>query len=111
MLTGVMLTGAAIDAHLTGTYIEIDTVSTASDLVGYLRFGNLAMEAARSGTADHPAVEFPYERTTDAELSSRAGLLPGEMLLAGQSISTGRDILTMQADGNLVLYAAGRIPV
>jgi hypothetical protein len=33
------------------------------------------------------------------------------MLLAGQSISTGRDILTMQADGNLVLYAPGRIPV
>ena len=27
-------------AHLTGTYIEIDTVSTASDLVGYWRFGN-----------------------------------------------------------------------
>ena len=40
-----------------------------------------------------------------------AGLLPGEMLPAGQSISTGRDILTMQADGNLVLYAPGSIPV
>ena len=33
------------------------------------------------------------------------------MLLAGQSISAGRDILTMQADGNLVLYAPGSIPV
>ena len=43
--------------------------------------------------------------------SATAGLLPGEMLLAGQSISTGRDILTMQADGNLVLYAPGSIPV
>ena len=40
-----------------------------------------------------------------------AGLLPGEMLLAGQSIGTGRDVLTMQADGNLVLYAPGSIPV
>jgi hypothetical protein len=38
-------------------------------------------------------------------------LLPGETLLAGQSISAGRDILTMQGDGNLVLYAPGRIPV
>jgi hypothetical protein len=27
-------------AYQTGTYIEIDTVSTASDLVGYWRFGN-----------------------------------------------------------------------
>ena len=40
-----------------------------------------------------------------------AGLLPGETLLAGQSISDGRDLLTMQADGNLVLYAPGSIPV
>jgi hypothetical protein len=40
-----------------------------------------------------------------------AGLLPGQTLLAGQSISDGRDILTMQADGNLVLYAPGSIPV
>jgi len=39
-----------------------------------------------------------------------AGLLPGQTLLAGQSISDGRDILTMQADGNLVLYARS-IPV
>ena len=29
-----------IDAYQTGTYIEIDTVSKASDLVGYWRFGN-----------------------------------------------------------------------
>jgi hypothetical protein len=32
-------------------------------------------------------------------------LLPGEVLLAGESISAGRDTLTMQADGNLVLRA------
>jgi hypothetical protein len=36
-------------------------------------------------------------------------LLPGETLLAGQSISVGRDILTMQTDGNLVLYAPGNV--
>ena len=36
-------------------------------------------------------------------------LLPGEVLLAGQSISAGRDTLTMQADGNLVLYAPGNV--
>jgi hypothetical protein len=29
-----------IDAYQTGTYIEIDTISKASDLVGYWRFGN-----------------------------------------------------------------------
>jgi hypothetical protein len=40
MLTCVMLTGTVIDAHQTGTYVEIDMVSTASDLVGYWRFGN-----------------------------------------------------------------------
>jgi hypothetical protein len=40
-----------------------------------------------------------------------AGLLPGETLLAGQSISTGRDILTMQADGNLVVAAPGGRPL
>ena len=28
------------DAYQTGTYIEIDTVSKASDLIGYWRFGN-----------------------------------------------------------------------
>jgi cell wall-associated NlpC family hydrolase len=28
------------DAYQTGTYIEIDTISKASDLVGYWRFGN-----------------------------------------------------------------------
>jgi hypothetical protein len=38
-------------------------------------------------------------------------LLPGETLQAGQSISAGRDILTMQGDGNLVLYAPGGIPI
>jgi hypothetical protein len=38
-------------------------------------------------------------------------LLPGEVLLAGESISAGHDTLTMQADGNLVLYAPGRIPL
>jgi hypothetical protein len=38
-------------------------------------------------------------------------LLPGETLQAGQSISAGRDTLTMQADGNLVLYAPGSVPV
>jgi hypothetical protein len=36
-------------------------------------------------------------------------LLPGETLLAGQSISVGRDILTMQTDGNLVLDAPGNV--
>jgi hypothetical protein len=38
-------------------------------------------------------------------------LFPGEVLLAGESISAGRDTLTMQADGNLVLYAPGSIPL
>ena len=28
------------DAYQTGTYIEIDTVSKACDLIGYWRFGN-----------------------------------------------------------------------
>jgi hypothetical protein len=32
-----------------------------------------------------------------------------EVLLAGESISAGRDTLTMQADGNLVLYAPGNV--
>lgn len=39
------------------------------------------------------------------------GFFPGEVLLAGESISAGRNTLTMQADGNLVLYAPGSIPV
>ena len=43
--------------------------------------------------------------------AGRDRLLPGEVLLAGQSISAGRDTLTMQADGNLVLYAPGSIPL
>ncbi len=38
-------------------------------------------------------------------------LLPGETLHPGQSMSAGSDILTMQADGNLVLYAPGRVPI
>ena len=38
-----------------------------------------------------------------------AGLLPGQTLLAGQSISDGRDILTMQADGDAVLDAPGNV--
>ena len=37
------------------------------------------------------------------------GSSPGEVLLAGQSISAGRDTLAMQADGNLVLYAPGNV--
>jgi len=35
------------------------------------------------------------------------GLLAGEDLQPGQSISSGGDTLTMQGDGNLVLYAPG----
>ncbi len=34
-------------------------------------------------------------------------LLPGETLQPGQGISSGGDTLTMQSDGNLVLYAPG----
>jgi hypothetical protein len=44
-----------------------------------------------------------------AEGSDR--LLPGETLQPGQSISAGSDTLTMRGDGNLVLYAPGRIPI
>src|SRR5689334_11512084 len=38
-------------------------------------------------------------------------LLPGETLPPGQSISAGRDTLTMQGNGNLVLLAPGHTPI
>jgi hypothetical protein len=38
-------------------------------------------------------------------------LLPGETLQAGQSITAGHDVLTMQGNGNLVLIAPGNTPV
>jgi hypothetical protein len=38
-------------------------------------------------------------------------LLPGETLPAGQSLTAGHDVLTMQANGNLVLIAPGNTPV
>ncbi len=38
-------------------------------------------------------------------------LLPGETLQGGQWISGGGDTLTMQGDGNLVLYAPGNTPI
>jgi hypothetical protein len=38
-------------------------------------------------------------------------LLPGETLQAGQSLTAGHDVLTMQANGNLVLIAPGNTPV
>jgi hypothetical protein len=39
------------------------------------------------------------------------GLLPGETLQSGQSLSSGRDALTMQGNGNLVLTAPGNTPL
>src|SRR4249919_3201065 len=39
------------------------------------------------------------------------GIRSGRLPATSQSISDGRDILTMQGDGNLVLYAPGSIPV
>jgi hypothetical protein len=38
-------------------------------------------------------------------------LLPGEKLQAGQSLTAGHDVLTMRANGNLVLIAPGNTPV
>jgi hypothetical protein len=38
-------------------------------------------------------------------------LLPGETLQPGQSITGGRDVLTMRANGNLVLVAPGNTPI
>jgi hypothetical protein len=42
-----------------------------------------------------------------AEAAGRDRLLAGETLQAGQQISAGGDTLTMQAGGNLVLFAPG----
>ncbi len=56
-----------------------------------------------------PAHAAPARAAAGAPGGDR--LLPGETLPPGQSLTSGHDTLTMQANGNLVLAAPGRTPI
>jgi hypothetical protein len=67
---------------------------------------------AAAGAAVLLAVLGPVPASGPARAAARGDrLLPGETLQAGQSVTAGRDALTMQGDGNLVLIAPGSTPV
>jgi hypothetical protein len=79
----------------------------------------LASAPARAATPSAPAratTGSDKGRTAAASDKGRTAagsdrLLPGETLQAGQSITAGHDVLTMQGNGNLALIAPGNTPV
>ncbi len=65
-----------------------------------------------SGPASASAASASPARASAARAAAGGDrLLPGETLPAGQSLAAGHDVLTMQANGNLVLIAPGHTPV
>jgi len=76
-----------------------------------MRSGNSAFRAA-PGIAVFLALLVPVLGSSPAVAAAGSDrLLPGETLQPGQWISDGGDTLTMQGDGNLVLYAPGKAPI
>jgi hypothetical protein len=81
-----------------------DTFSRPKRSAGYRQ--------AAIGTALMLAVLGPVLASGPAGAATGSDrLLPGETLQAGQSLTAGHDVLTMQANGNLVLIAPGNTPV